>query len=90
MDTLVFQVIQMQEAYSQKTFKPALIPVVNLEMSQYFWPCKSPLLVLLQTIFPDFSGQASILPIFPGAVVQSQLLSMVQLHLDAARTSLCG
>lgn len=34
--------------------------------------------------------QAPIPPIFPGPVVQSQLFFMVQLHLDAARTSLCG
>lgn len=54
--------------------------------------------VSLQTLIPDFSGllsssgitQAAILPIFTGAVVQSEFFSMVQLHLDAARTSLCG
>lgn len=83
----------MQEAYlnSQKIHRITVIdPVLNLTMSQYFSTCSPLLLVLLQMIFPDFSGQASILPVFPDAVVQSQLFSMVVLHLDAARTPLCG
>lgn len=41
-------------------------------------------------VFPDFSGPTSILPVSPGAVVRSQPFWMAQLHLDAARTSVCG
>lgn len=41
-------------------------------------------------VFPDFSGRTSILPVSPGSVVRSQPFWMAQLHLGAARTSLCG
>lgn len=44
----------------------------------------------MQMVFPDFSGLTSSLPVSPDAVVWSQPFWMAQLHLDAARTSICG
>ena len=70
----------MIRVLNQNKYTSQCILVPTVPLSEF---CSTP-------YFLDISGQPSILPILPGAVVQSQLFSMAQHHLDSARTSLCG
>lgn len=96
---LVFQVIQMQVAYltEEKTFLTRIDPSCKSGNFTIFQQLQSPSLSLCCRPYIQISLDLSprnaarshpSSPVFPGAVVQSQLFSMVQLHLDAARTSL--
>lgn len=87
----MFDSIQMQEEE-----RKILTGVENLKMSLYPANPRCPgsaadhISRFVWTSVLISIMQRSVLPIFPGAVVQSQRFSMVQLHLDAARTSLGG